>query len=222
MRKLYHYPICPLSRQVRVYLKELDVQFTMVKEDYWLRDREFLSLNQAGTIPILQEASTLIIAGIYPITEYLHEKYPNFNFIDEDIDIKCEIRRLLSWFNEKFYREVTKIIIDEKVVRSFCQLGGPRTDFLRAAKNNLSHHLSYMSNLFEKRSFIASNSLSCADIAAACHISVLDYFGEINWDKWLSIRHWYAIIKSRPSFRSLLHDQIPGFTPPPCYADLDF
>lgn len=222
MRKLYHYPICPLSRQVRVYLQELDAQFAMVKEDYWLRDKEFLFLNQAGTIPVLQEASTLIIAGIYPITEYLHEKYPNFNFIDEDIDIRCEIRRLLSWFNEKFYREVTKIIIDEKIVRSFCQLGGPRTDFLRAAKNNLSHHLNYMSNLFEKRSFIASNSLSCADIAAACHISVLDYFGEINWDKWLSIRHWYAIIKSRPSFRSLLHDQIPGFTPPVCYADLDF
>ncbi|MDR0773859.1 MAG: glutathione S-transferase family protein [Rickettsia sp.] len=222
MRKLYHHPICPLSRQVRVYLKELDVQFTMVKEDYWLRDKEFLSLNQAGATPVLQEASTLIIAGIYPITEYLHEKYPNFNFIDEDIDIRCEIRRLLSWFNEKFYREVTKIIIDEKIVRSFCQLGGPRTDFLRAAKNNLSHHLSYMSNLFEKRSFIASNSLSCADIAAACHISVLDYFSEINWDKWLSIRHWYAIMKSRPSFRFLLHDQIPGFTPPTCYADLDF
>ncbi|MDR0296785.1 MAG: glutathione S-transferase family protein [Rickettsia sp.] len=222
MRKLYHYPICPLSRQVRVLLKELDIQFTMVKKDYWQRNQEFLSLNQAGTLPVLQEASNLIIAGIYPITEYFHEKYPNFNFMDEDFDIRCEIRRLLSWFNEKFYREVTKIIIDEKIVRSSCQLGGPRTDFLRAAKTNLSHHLTYMSNLLELRSFIASNSLSCADIAAACHISVLDYFGEINWDKWSSIRHWYAIIKSRPSFRFLLHDQIPGFTPPTCYADLDF
>ncbi|HJD57363.1 MAG TPA: glutathione S-transferase family protein [Rickettsia endosymbiont of Sericostoma sp.] len=222
MRKLYHYPICPLSRQVRVLLKELDAQFTMVKEDYWQRNQEFLSLNQAGTLPVLQEASNLIIAGIYPITEYFHEKYPNFNFMDEDFDIRCEIRRLLSWFNEKFYREVTKIIIDEKIVRPSCQLGGPRTDFLRAAKTNLSHHLNYMSNLLELRSFIASNSLSCADIAAACHISVLDYFGEVNWDKWSSIRHWYAIVKSRPSFRSLLQDKIPGFTPPTCYADLDF
>lgn len=222
MRKLYHYPICPLSRQVRVFLRELDVQFTIIKEDYWQRNKDFLALNPSGTLPVLQEMSGHIISGIYPITEYLYEKYPNFNFMDEEAEIRCEIRRLLSWFNEKFYREITKIIIDEKIIRSLMQLAGPRTDFLRAAKNNLSHHLIYMANLLEIRNFIASNSLSCADISAACHISVLDYFGEINWEKWPSIRHWYAIVKSRPSFRSLLHDHIPGFTPPTCYSDLDF
>ena len=222
MRKLYHNPICPLSRQVRVLLKELDVQFTLIKEDYWKRGKELLALNPAGILPILQESSNFIISGIYPITEYLHEKYPNFSLMDENVDIRCEMRRLLSWFNEKFYREVTKIIIDEKIVRTSCQLGGPRTEFLRAAKTNLSHHLSYMSNLFEQRSFIASDSLSCADISAACHISVMDYFGEINWDQYPSTRHWYAIIKSRPSFRAILQDQIPGFTAPHCYADLDF
>ncbi|XVN42921.1 MAG: glutathione S-transferase family protein [Candidatus Rickettsia vulgarisii] len=222
MRKLYHYPICPLSRQIRILLKELDAQFTMIKEDYWQRNKEFLALNPAATMPALQESSQLVIAGIYPIIEYLNDKYPNFNFMDEDIGIKCEIRRLLYWFNEKFYREVTKIIIDEKIVRPSCQLGGPRTEFLRAAKNNLSYHLNYLTSLLEVRSFIASDSLSCADIAAASHISVLDYFGEMNWDKWLSVREWYAVIKSRPSFRSLLQDQIAGFTPPSCYADLDF
>ncbi len=222
MRKLYHYPICPLSRQIRVFLKEIDAPFTMIKEDYWQRDPTFLSLNPAGTLPVLHEESALIIAGIYPIIEYLNEKYPSFNFMGEDLAVRCEIRRLLYWFNEKFYREVTKIIIDEKIVRPSCQLEGPRTAFLRAAKSNLSDHLAYISALLEVRSFIASNSLSVADIAASCHISVLDYLGEINWDKCLVVKHWYAIIKSRPSFRSLLQDHIPGFTPPSCYVDLDF
>ena len=222
MRKLYHYPICALSRQARVFLKELDAPFTIIKEDYWQKNKRFLLLNPAGTLPVLQEASTLIIAGIYPITEYLNEKYPNFNLMDEDAEVRGEIRRLLSWFNDKFYLEVTKIIVDEKIVRPSCQLEGPRTAFLRACKNNLSHHLSYISTLLESRSFIASNTLSCADIAAACHISVLDYFGELNWDKWLTVKHWYAIVKSRPSFRSLLQDHIPGFIPPAWYVDLDF
>lgn len=222
MRKLYHYPVCALSRQVRVFLKELDAPFTIIKEDYWQKNKRFLLLNPAGTLPVLQEASSLIIAGIYPITEYLNEKYPNFNLMDEDAEVRGEIRRLLSWFNDKFYLEVTKIIVDEKIVRPSCQLEGPRTAFLRACKNNLSHHLSYISTLLESRSFIASNTLSCADIAAACHISVLDYFGELNWDKWLTVKHWYSIVKSRPSFRSLLQDHIPGFVPPAWYVDLDF
>jgi len=222
MKKLYYYPICPLSRQVRVFFKELDVQFTMIKEDYWQRRKAFLIINPAGNIPVLEEPFGLVVAGIYPIIEYLNDKYPNFGFMDEDIDVKCEIRRLLNWFNDKFYHEVTKIIIDEKIIRLMLRLDGPRTNLLRAAKSNLSHHLHYLSTMLEKRSNVASNSLSCADIAASCHLSVVDYFGEINWDDWPYIKQWYAVLKSRPSFRSLLQDQIAGFPPPPTYSDLDF
>ncbi|MFY9590059.1 glutathione S-transferase family protein [Rickettsia endosymbiont of Halotydeus destructor] len=222
MKKLYHYPICPLSRQARIFLKELDIQFTMIKEEYWQFNKEFLKINPASNLPVLEESYGLFISGIYPFIEYLHEKYPNFNFLDEDVNIRSETRRLFFWFNDKFYREVTKIIIDEKVIRSISKMSSPRTEFLRAAKNNLNHHLEYITRLFEQRSFIASDSLSAADIAAACHLSVLDYFGEIYWEKWPHIKHWYSLIKSRPSFRLLLQDRIPGFSPPQCYADLDF
>lgn len=222
MKKLYHYPICPLSRQIRVYLKEIDVGFGMIKIDYWKRYKDFLRINPAGTLPVLEESFGLTIPGIYPITEYLNEKYPNFNFMDDDSDIKCEIRRLLSWFNEKFYREVTKILIDEKVVRLMSGAGTPRTEYIRAAKVNLTQHLIYLSDLLETRSFVGSENISCADIAASCHLSVIDYFGEIHWDSWPLIKNWYSSLKSRPSFRALLQDQIPGFTPSITYADLDF
>ena len=222
MKKLYHYPICPLSRQIRVFFKELDVQFTMVKEDYWQRRKDFLVINPSGSLPVLQEPFGLTVAGIYPIIEYFNEKYPNFNFMDEDIDVRCEIRRLLDWFNYKFYHEVTKIIIDEKITRLMLRLGGPRTNIIRIAKSNLSHHLNYLSNILKTRSYAGSNTISCADIAASCHISVIDYFGEIHWDDWPYIRQWYSIVKSRPSFRPILQDQVAGFPPSPTYADLDF
>ena len=223
MKNLYHYPICPLSRQVRIYFKELDLPFTMIKEDYWLQNAKFLKINPAGTLPVIEETSGLFIAGIYPIIEYFHDKYPNFNFMAEDSDTRAEIRRLLVWFNDKFYREITKILIDEKVIRLMANIGAPRSEFLRAAKANLAHHMSYLSNLLEGGcSFLGSDQLSAADIAASCHLSVLDYFGEINWDKYPFVRHWYSILKSRPSFRLILQDQLPGFTPSVTYSDLDF
>jgi glutathione S-transferase len=222
MRKLYHYPICPLSRQARVYLKELDITFDLIKEEYWCRRPEFMSINPAGGLPILAESFGLVVAGIYPITEYLYDKYPNFVFMDEDSETKCEIRRLLNWFNDKFYNEVTKILIDEKVIRLLSRLGGPRTERLRAMKLNLTHHLKYLSSLLEKQDYVMAERITCADIAAACHLSVIDYFGEIYWDHWPVVRHWYAILKSRPSFRPLLQDQVAGFVPAGGYADLDF
>ncbi len=222
MRKLYHYPICPLSRQVRVFLKELDTQFTMIKEDYWQRNHEFLEINPAGTLPVLIEPFGLVVCGIYPVIEYLHEQYHIFDFASQETDVRCEIRRLLQWLNDKFYREVTKIVIDQKIISSVSKNTGPNTEFLRAAKANLVYHFNVLSDLLELRGFLASNNISTADISFAAHISVLDYFGEINWDKWQYIRHYYSIIKSRPSFRLLLQDHIPGFIPPTCYLDLDF
>ena len=61
-----------------------------------------------------------------------------------------------------------------------------------------------------------------ADLAAAAHLSVLDYLGDINWEKHTEAKTWYAKMKSRPSFRDLLADQVVGLMPPPHYSDIDF
>lgn len=222
MLTLYQHPICPLSRQIRVYLTELESEFNIIKEDFWLRKPEFIKMNHAGTLPILQVDENSFIVGIYPITEYLIEQNEGFFFIPANAVDRAEVRRLISWFNEKFYREVTKIIIDEKMIKLMMRVGSPRSDFIKAAKNNMNAHLQYLSKLLRNKSYILNDKISCADIAAGTHISVLDYFGEINWDNWAEIKDWYAIIKSRPGFKPLLADKIPGFIAPSHYADLDF
>ena len=61
-----------------------------------------------------------------------------------------------------------------------------------------------------------------ADLAAAGHISAVDYFGDIPWTDYPVAKSWYQRVKSRPSFRPLLADTIRGTAPGPHYADLDF
>ena len=222
MQILYHYPLCPLSRQVRLALKELDVTFSLVKEDYWLRSAQLLKFNPAGELPILVEPFDVVIAGIYPIIEYINDNYPNNSFMSTNTPLSAEIRRLLSWFNSKFYTEVTKIFIDEKLIRLLKNTGAPRTDFLRAAKSNLAHHMSYMSSMLKERTWLGGDNMSFADFAAASHLSVVDYFGEVIWEQYPEVKEWYSLIKSRPSFRPFLQDNIAGFAPPKYYQDLDF
>jgi glutathione S-transferase len=223
MLTLYQHPICPLSRQIRVYLTELESEFNIVKEDFWLRKPDFIKMNPAGTLPILKINDKNLIIGIYPITEYLIERIEKFFFMPENFTDRAEARRLVSWFNEKFYREVTKIIIDEKMIKLMMRSSvPPRSDFIKAAKSNMNAHLQYLSKLLRNNSYLLNDRISCADIAAGAHISVLDYFGEINWDNWPEVKDWYAIIKSRPGFKPLLTDKIPSFNPPAHYADLDF
>jgi glutathione S-transferase len=64
--------------------------------------------------------------------------------------------------------------------------------------------------------------MSLADLAAAAHLSVLDYFGDIDWDRHPEAKIWYAKIKSRPAFRDLLADQITGMIAAPNYSNMDF
>ena len=152
----------------------------------------------------------------------MHETYENFYFMPSSPTKRAEVRKYVSWFNDKFYREISKILLDEKMIRLLMRVGEPRTAFIRAAKTNLIQHFKFLNHALENNSYIASEKITCADIAAAAHISVIDYFGEINWDSWPLIKQWYSVIKSRPSFQPLLQDRIPGFNPPRDYSNLDF
>jgi glutathione S-transferase len=53
-------------------------------------------------------------------------------------------------------------------------------------------------------------------------LSVVDYLGDVPWDADETARNWYARIKSRPAFRVLLAETLPGLPPSPSYANLDF
>ena len=77
-----------------------------------------------------------------------------------------------------------------------------------------------MANLAERLG--ADGLLVVADFAAAAQLSCLDYIGDVDWSRNTGLHEWYAKIKSRPAFRSILADLVPGFTPPQHYADLDF
>ena len=202
-------------------MKELNLEVDTIKEAYWERREAFLKINPASTVPAIIFDKESIV-GYYPITEFLNENFDNFYLMPKILKEKNLVRQEIYWFNEKFYREVSKIILEEKMIRLLRRIGGPRSDYIRAAKTNLLHHLKYITSSLEAHSYIVSEHLTCADIVVASHISTIDYFAEINWDKFPLIKEWYSIIKSRPSFRTILQDNIAGFTPQKDYANLDF
>lgn len=222
MYKLYHHSLSPSSRLIRVILAELKCEFSLIKEDYWRKNTDFMNKSPGGILPIFEIDDDKLITGYYPIIEFLNESHKDFYLIKNDEFGRAKIRELINWFNEKFYREVTKILIDEKIIRLLLSSNQPRTNFIKIAKSNLTHHFHFLNDALKTKSFLIGETISIADIAAAVQLSILDYLGEIDWDNLKIIKHWYSLIKSRPSFQPLLHDRIPGFNPPNHYDDLDF
>ena len=135
---------------------------------------------------------------------------------------RSEIRRLVAWFDKKFNQEVSENLVGEKILKRFLKRGAPDASAIRAGKKNIHHHLNYIAWLCERRTWLAGSEISLADVAAAAHISSLDYLGEVPWEEHEQAKDWYARIKSRPSMRPILADHLPGEPPPKHYADLDF
>ena len=222
MRVLYHSLLSPFSRKVRVVLAEKNLDFTMKAEKPWERRPEFLALNPAGEVPVLIEPDSTILAGCDAIVEYLDEVYREKMLIGINAADRAEVRRLAGWFDLKMHREVTENLVGEKMMKRIIGEGQPNSQAIRAGHANLPHHLDYIGYLVDRRRWLAGEFFSVADITAAAHLSTLDYLGDVPWDHHEPAREWYARVKSRPSFRPILADHVPGLPPPKHYADLDF
>lgn len=221
-RQLYHLPLSASCRAARLALSEKGLVAVLVAEPVWERREEFLGLNPAGEVPVLTDTDGTVVAGIRVILEYLDEAYPDHPLIGQDIRARVEARRLVDWFSDIFDAEVTTPLAHEKLLKRFLNLGQPDSGVIRGARERIVVHLEQIGWLADRARWLAGEEMTRADLIAAAHLSVVDYLGDVPWDTNASAKDWYAKIKSRPSFRPLLEDYVPGAPPPMLYADLDF
>ncbi len=222
MRTLYHLWLSPFCRKVRICLSEKKLDFELKAENPAERRPEFLALNPACEVPVLVEDGGPVVSDSAAITEYLEEMFSGAPLFPGAPIERAEIRRLVAWFDLKFNSEVTVNLVGEKLMKRLMRSGAPDSRAIRAGRENLHIHLDYIAWLTERRNWLAGEEFSMADIAAAAHISCLDYINDVPWADHEPAKDWYARIKSRPSFRGVLADRIPGEPPPKHYADLDF
>jgi glutathione S-transferase len=230
MVTLFHHPFCPHSRYIRLALGEYGIDTRLVEERTWERRDAFLALNPAGTTPVLVADGRPAVPGVHVIAEYLDESFgaalAERRLLPDEPGGRIEVRRLSHWFNDKFFEEVSGPLVMERVYK--CQMradqggGAPDSSAIRAARHNIRYHLAYIEWLLGARNWLAGDRLSYADLAAAAHLSLADYLGDVPWNEDAAAKTWYARIKSRPSFRTLLADTTPAVPPSPSYADLDF
>ena len=221
MLTLYHFPLSPYSRKVRLSLAEKRIECQLVEERYWERDPDFLRRNPAGKVPVLK-VDGVFMSESGAICEWIEEVYPDPPLMPTTPAERAEVRRLVSWFDDKFHKEVTSNLLFERVNKKLMKQGYPESKNIKAGAQKIKFHLDYMAWLLDHRRWLAGNVMTLADFAAAAHLSSLDYISDVDWNRSENVKDWYAKIKSRPAFRSILADQIPGFPPPAHYADLDF
>jgi glutathione S-transferase len=231
MPTLHHYPLLAGCRFVRLALAEYGEEAILVEEAPWERSQALLKLNPAGDLPVFVDDDGTTVAGAAVVAEYLAEtrgvRVGEATLMPVTPAERAEVRRLMTWFLGKADTEVTAYLLSEKVYKRRLaaangSAGAPDPAAIRAARANIKYHLRYIGYLAARRNCLAGRDFTFADLAAAAELSTIDYLGEAPWDEDATAKTWYARVKSRPSFRALLSDQVRGMPAASHYADLDF
>lgn len=189
MHTLIHFRLCPLSRSIRLALAELAIDAELVEEKPWEWREAFLAINPAGELPVLQVADGPTLCGSYAISEYLGDgiegdadEEPTLSLFPGNRAERAEVRRLVDWFNGKMQREATHELLLEKVYARLLPGAdpSPAAGVLRAIRANLRYHLAYVNHLAHQRRWLAGEELSFADLAAAAHLSTVDYLARCH------------------------------------------
>jgi glutathione S-transferase len=223
MLQLYQFPLCPFSRKVRLLLGEKGIGYDLVRESPWARRDEFVDMNPAVQTPVMADpARNLLLIDSMAICEYFEETVEKSAMINGTAVNRAETRRLVAWFDNHFYRDITAPLLHERMIKRIVHRAAPDAKLLREAMKAAVGHLDYIDYLLDHHTWIGGATMGLADLAAAAQISVADYLGGIDWKGHEQTARWYRGFKSRPSFRPLLSERMEGIVPPPHYDDVDF
>lgn len=214
MRRLFHLVMSPPCRLVRLILGEKHITYDLALAD-----------DPLAHIPWFADLDGTVATGLWAIIDHIENEYPEPQLIPAETPQRSEVLRLLDWTMGNFHEEATRRIVFEKA--SAAHTGSvsrrsPNMETVRAGREALRPNLTRLGTMADTNGFLAGRELTIADLALAAHVSALDYYGEIPWAEYPQLTDWYTRIKSRPSFRPLLSDRIPGQPPVPHYAELDF
>jgi len=221
---LHHYPFDPASRAARLALGEARLDWSEQAVRPWEPDCPLGAMNPSGMPPVLEVSgpSRLVLCELGAILGWIEDQSREPLLMPADAAERAEVRRLTGWFDRRFTDDVNAVLLHERMEKPLLRLGPPEARALREGREALRQHLGLFEAMLAERDWLAGRRLSQADLVAAAHLSVLDYFGEIAWKAWPALKTWYSRVKSRPCFRPLLADRFPGVAPAAHYADLDF
>lgn len=213
MRRLVQLLLSPPSRCVRLVIAEKRLTCDCIAPEA-----------PAEHLPIFTDLDGTCCVGLWAIVDHLEGSYPERALVPEDARARGESLRLLDWAMGPLMESVTRKIVFERASQRYTGATAQRApdmQIVRAGREALRGVLAAVGTSAEEHGYLAARECSLGDLAVAAHFSALDYFGEVPWSDHPAAAEWYMRMKSRPSFRTLLSDRVPGQPPVARYADLD-
>jgi glutathione S-transferase len=177
------------------------------------------------SMPVFVDMDGTRAEGLWAILDHLEHNYPDYPLAPADDAARRACLRWVDWALGPFHEKITQRIVYEKAAPRYTGAGfsrAPDMNVIRAGREELKLALAAIGTAAETNGNLACRETTLGDLAVAAPLSALDYFGEVPWSDFPAASEWYVRMKSRPAFRSLLLDRVPGQPPVAHYTELDF
>ena len=225
MKRLYHWPLDPHGRTVRLALGEKNHTAELVESPPWSPHPDVSRFAPGARAPMLVDTDgtggRVAASGTRAILEHLEETSRDIRLLPITPHDRAEARRIWQWCEESM-ADVNASLLAERVSQAVRRGRTPDSTALRTGAHALRGRLTVLNALAESRPWLAGRALSLADLSVAGHLSAYDYFGDVDWAGAPDLKAWYAKLKSRPAMRAVLADRLDGARPAAHYTDPDF
>jgi glutathione S-transferase len=214
----------PLSRAVRLALGEKRAVFHTRDAAPFEADPDLSAVTSDALTPVLVDDSWghgATISEAFAIFEYLEDLLPTPPLLPGGPLERAAVRAMTIRATRAL-GPIVDVVVTEKAQKQLSRGGSPDTGALRKASASAAELLDQIGRAAEAEGWLCGKKLSLADMVVAAHFSVLDFLDAVRWDVAPSGKTWYANLKQRPAFKTILTDTLAGISPPLHYGDLDF
>ena len=198
--KLYFFPPSNNSRRahaVALHLNLFDDSQLIDLQAGDQRTREFLALNPAGRVPVLQDGD-FVLWESNAIIQYLASQketslWPN------DAKSRAQIMGWQSWQMCHWSRG-TQPLQFERFVKQILNMGEPDETAIAQASKTFHKEASLLNNHLETREYLVNNTLTLADFSVASDLTYAN-IAQFPLEPYAHIRSWYARIEALPAWQ---------------------
>lgn len=189
--KLYYFPASNNSRRAHAVALHLDlpIDYELVnlqKGDQ--RTSEFLSLNPAGRVPVLQDGD-FVLWESNAIAQYLASQVST-PLWPENTKSRADITRWQCW-ELAHWSKATQPLQYERFVKKVLQLGDPDPDVIERATEIFHREAAILDTHLGEHPYLVNDTLTLADFAVASDLTY-SAMCQFPLEKYAHIRDWYA------------------------------
>jgi glutathione S-transferase len=169
----------PYVRKVRVVLAEKKLEFQLVEEDVWAKDRSITTANPLGKVPCLIMEGGEAMFDSRVITEYLDTMSPVGKLIPTSGRERAEV---------KTWEALADGLLDAAIAARLEATWAGRTDAQRCSAwidrqmDKIHASLAAMERGLADKPFCSGVHLSLSDVAVGCALGYLDFrFAQLDW-----------------------------------------